>query len=80
MNPDKMISDMMLVGPFFLHLILSILGIAMVIGGLRDINEKTHFQHIVEVPVGFIGVIIGLLLMYYGNAFSVIWSIIKWVS
>lgn len=80
MSPEKMLTDLMAVGPTILHFIISILGIALVIGGLRDMNKSTHFQHIVEVPIGVTGVIVGLVLMYYGGAFPVIWSVIKWVS
>jgi len=80
MTPEKMLSDLMAVGPMILHFVISMIGIALVIGGLRDMGKSPNFLHIVEVPIGFTGVIIGLVLMYYGGAFPVIWSIIKWVS
>lgn len=80
MTPEQMFTDLMAVGPTILHFVISIIGIALVICGLRDMNKLTHFQHMVEVPIGFTSVIIGLVLMYYGGAFPVIWSIIKWVS
>jgi uncharacterized membrane protein len=80
MTTEKMISDLAIFWPFFLNFILSIFGIIFVIGGIRNFTKLTHFLHIIEVPVGVIGVIIGSVLMYYGNTFSVLWRIIKWVS
>ncbi len=80
MSPEKMLTDLMAVGPSIFHFIISLLGFALVIGGLRDINKSSNFINVVEVPIGFLGVIIGLLLMYYGGAFPVIWSVIKWMN
>jgi hypothetical protein len=83
MTPEKMLSDLVQIGPMIFHFVISIFGIAMFIGGLIDVIKSkptSHLLHLVEIDYGAMGVIVGLVLMYYGGAFPVIWSIIKWVS
>lgn len=77
MTPDKLISDIHFLLPMLFHLIISIFGIILVISGIINFNERTSFIYTDALPIGPLGIILGLVLMYFGEAFSFIGELLN---
>ena len=57
------------------HIALCMVGLVMVVSGIWNLNKTDHFAYIVEIPTGVFSIIVGLVLLYFGGAFSIIWEL-----